>query len=287
MFCALNKGGIVQVVLISLVSILLFQGVLLVLSAISTVFLELNSGFLTWIDVASKAATVAVFLWAVHTFISQKKDKEKEEKYTRLKDLSYRLIDYVGRSDFTVTKNSASILIAYLDAIITEASQGEIAIEHLKEKKLALDVTYETLKRTSLKEALGLDGSQDYFEIIETLEDLYSSSDKLANFDSEMMSLIEQRRRRSTNMAISMPSSGLQLWQILKILSLVLERKEDELEDELTSKPEVIGSRRHQLPVLYAIYYVYSNGTLHIDSDDNFTFTTSGMLMACERENSL
>lgn len=275
------------VVIISLVSILLFQGVLLVLSAISTVFLELNSGFLTWIDVASKAATVAVFLWAVHTFISQKKDKEKEEKYTRLKDLSYRLVDYVGRPDFTLTKNSASILIAYLDAIFTEARQGNVATEHLKEKKLALDVTYETLKRTSLNEALGLDGSQDYFEIIETLEALYSSSNKLANFDSEMMSFIKQRTRRSTNMSISMPSNSLQLWQILKILSLVMEREEKELEDELMSKPKGISSLHYQLPVLYAIYYVYSNGTFHIASDDNFTFTTSGMIMACERENCL
>jgi hypothetical protein len=277
----------VQVVIISLVSILLFQGVLVVLSAISTVFVELNSGFLTWIDVASKAATVAVFLWAVHTFISQKKDKEKEQKYTRLKDLSYRLIDYVGRPDFTVTKNSASILIAYLEAIITEASQGDVATEHLKEKKLALDVTYETLKRTSLNEALGLDGSQDYFEIIEMLKALYSSSDKLANFDSEMMSCIEQRRRRSINMKINMPSNSLQQWQILKILSLVLEQEEDELEEELISKPKGIDSRHYQLPVLYAIYYVYSNGTLHIASDDNFTFTTSGMPIACEYENCL
>lgn len=53
------------------------------------------------------------------------------------------------------------------------------------------------------------------------------------------------------------------------------------------SKPKGIGSRHYQLPVLYAIYYVYSNGKLHIASDDNFTFTTSGMLMACERENCL
>ncbi|KVX02367.1 hypothetical protein [Shewanella frigidimarina] len=84
-----------------------------------------------------------------------------------------------------------------------------------------------------------------------------------------------------------MPSNSLQLWQILKILSLVLEQEEDELEEELMSKSKGIGSRHHQLPVLYAIYYVYSNGVFHIDRDDNFTFTTSGMIMACERENCL
>ena len=128
------RGGSVQIVMISLVSILLFQGVLLVLSAVSIVFIELNTGFATLIDIASKAATVAVFLWAVHTFITQQKDKKREDKYARLKELSYRLMDYVGRSDFVLNKNSASILIAYLDSIIDEVSQNEVATEHLKEK---------------------------------------------------------------------------------------------------------------------------------------------------------
>lgn len=126
-----------QIVMISLVSILLFQGVLFVLSAVSTVFIELNTGFATLIDIASKAATVAVFLWAVHTFITQQKDKKREDKYARLKDLSYRLMDYVARSDFVLNKNSASILIAYLDSIIDEVSQNEVATEHLKEKKVS------------------------------------------------------------------------------------------------------------------------------------------------------
>lgn len=276
-----------QIVIISLVSILLFQGVLLALSAVSTVFIELDTGFTTLIDIASKAATVAVFLWAVHTFITQQKDKKREGKYTRLKDLSYRLMDYVGRSDFVLNKNSASILIAYLDAIIDEVSQNEVAPEHLKEKKLAFDVTYETLKRTSLKEALGLEAPQDYDEIVGAITRVYSNSEGLTEFDPEMLRTIRERTRKSTNMLMNIPSQSLQLWQILKILSLVLEQGEDILEEELMREPTSIVDRHHQLPVLYAIYYVYSNGTFHIGSDDSFTFSTSGMLMACERVNCL
>lgn len=85
-------------------------------------------------------------------------------------------MDYVARSDFVLNKNSASILIAYLDSIIDEVSQNEVATEHLKEKKLAFDVTYETLKRTSLKEALGLDALQDYDEIVDAITRVYSKS---------------------------------------------------------------------------------------------------------------
>ncbi|EGR5013354.1 hypothetical protein CGT94_18430 [Vibrio metoecus] len=276
-----------QIVIISLVSILLFQGVLVVLSAVSTVFIELNSGFAILIDIASKAATIAVFLWAVHTFITQQKDKKREDKYARLKDLSYRLIDYVGRSDFALNKNSASILIAYLDTIIDEISQNEVAQEHLKEKKLAFDVTYETLKRTSLKEALGLDAPQKYNDIVDTITRVYSNSECLTAFDPEMLLTIRERSRKSTNMLMNIPSQSLQLWQILKILSLVLDQDEDIIEEELMREPICISDRHHQLPVLYAIYYVYSNGRFHIDSDDSFTFSTSGMTMACKRVNCL
>lgn len=276
-----------QIVMISLVSILLFQGVLLVLSAVSIVFIELNTGFATLIDIASKAATVAVFLWAVHTFITQQQDKKREGKYARLKELSYRLMDYVGRSDFVLNKNSASILIAYLDSIIDEVSQNEVATEHLKEKKLAFDVTYETLKRTSLKEALGLDALQDYDEIVDAITRVYSNSECLTEFDPEMLRTIRERARKSTNMSMNIPSQSLQLWQILKILSLVLEQDEDIVEEELIREPISIIDRHHQLPVLYAIYYVYSNGRFYIDSDDSFTFSTSGMVMACERVNCL
>ncbi|EOW9192587.1 hypothetical protein ACOA8B_003523 [Vibrio cholerae] len=276
-----------QIVIISLVSILLFQGVLVVLSAVSTVFIELNSGFAILIDIASKAATIAVFLWAVHTFITQQKDKKREDKYARLKDLSYRLIDYVGRSDFALNKNSASILIAYLDTIIDEISQNEVAQEHLKEKKLAFDVTYETLKRTSLKEALGLDAPQKYNDIVDTITRVYSNSECLTAFDPEMLLTIRERSRKSTNMLMNIPSQSLQLWQILKILSLVLEQDEDIIEEELMREPICISDRHHQLPVLYAIYYVYSNGRFHIDSDDSFTFSISGMTMACKRVNCL
>ncbi|EGU6977740.1 hypothetical protein D5E85_21005 [Vibrio parahaemolyticus] len=276
-----------QIVMISLVSILLFQGVLFVLSAVSTVFIELNTGFATLIDIASKAATVAVFLWAVHTFITQQKDKKREDKYARLKDLSYRLMDYVARSDFVLNKNSASILIAYLDSIIDEVSQNEVATEHLKEKKLAFDVTYETLKRTSLKEALGLDALQDYDEIVDAITRMYSKSECLTEFDPEMLRTIRERTRKSTNMSMNIPSQSLQLWQILKILSLVLEQDEDIIEEELIREPTSVIDRHYQLPVLYGIYYVYSNGTFHIDSDDSFTFSTSGMVMACERVNCL
>jgi len=46
-----------------------------VYKAVSIVFIELNTEFATLINIASKAATVAVFLWAVNTFITQKKEK--------------------------------------------------------------------------------------------------------------------------------------------------------------------------------------------------------------------
>lgn len=116
---------------------------------------------------------------------------------------------------------------------------------------------------------------------------MYSNSECLTEFDPEMLRTIRERTRKSTNMSMNIPSQSLQLWQILKILSLVLEQDEDIVEEELIREPVSIIDRHHQLPVLYAIYYVYSNGRFHIDSDDSFTFSTSGMVMACERVNCL
>ena len=66
-----------RIILIVFFSILLFQGILVVFSGVALVFSELNNGFSLLIDVASKAAAVAVFFWAIHTFINQQKDKER------------------------------------------------------------------------------------------------------------------------------------------------------------------------------------------------------------------
>lgn len=58
------------------IGMILFQGVLFSISGLSVIFNELNNGFIGFVDVASKVATISVFVWAVHTFIEQQRMKK-------------------------------------------------------------------------------------------------------------------------------------------------------------------------------------------------------------------
>ena len=265
------------------IGMILFQGVLFAISGISVIFNELNIGFIGFVDVASKIATISVFVWAVHTFIEQQRAKKNDDKYLRLKDLSYRIIEYVGNEKFILNKNTASILIAYLEAIKEEKEAEELTSFHLKEHKLSLNVTYEALKKTTLKEVLGIDEENDYRRIVEKLKSIYSDYEQLTNFDRDFVERLDDRRRKCTNMEINVPSFGVQLWQIKKIMSLVLECEEVLMEEELSRGVNSILDRHHHFPVLYAIYYIYENGIVHVNELDEISFSTDGILMACSR----
>lgn len=272
-----------QVALFIFIGMVIFQGILFAISGVSVIFKDLNNGFIGFVDVTSKIATISVFVWAVHTFIEQRKTKRNDDKYLRLKDLSYRIIDYVGNETFIFNKNTASILIAYLEAIKEEKETEEITSSHLKEHKLSLNVTYEALKKITLKEVFDIDEKNDYRKIVEKLKSIYSDYDQLVKFDCDFVERLNFRRRKSTNMGINVPSFGVQLWQIKKIMSLVLECDEDLIEEELSRGVSSILDRHHHFPVLYAIYFIYENGIVHVDDDDQISFSTNGVLMACSR----
>jgi len=251
------------------------------LSGVSSIFKEVSSGFTLFIDTASKGATVAVFIWAVFLFLEQRKEKKEDVSLQRLKELSFRLIDFVGNANFSLNKNSANILITYLSALKSENKSSTDA--HLKEYKLALDIVYESLKSTNLVDILGVDSPAIYSDVLDTLTRYYSDSEKLIEIDADLVERIDSGDINNTNYGISVPSNGLRLWQIEKIMSYLLEVSEGVIQKELERKPNSIIDRHHHFPTLYAFYYFYTEGILHVSKSKSFSFSTGGILMACER----
>ncbi|WP_182037445.1 hypothetical protein [Vibrio diabolicus] len=270
-------------ILIPLISIVLFQGILFVVSGASAVFKDVNEGFSLFIDTASKGATIAVFIWAIFLFIEQRKDKQQDLSLQRLKELSFRLIDFIGSSSFSLNKNSANILITYLSTLKSEAESNHTTSAHLKEYKLALDIVYESLKATNLVDIVGVESSPSYSEILDTLTKYYSDISKLSEIDHDLAERIETGDLSNTNYGISVPSQGVRLWQIKTIMSYLLEVDEGIIESELERKPNSIIDRHHHFPTLYAFYHFYTEGLLHVSKDKDLSFSLSGLLMACER----
>ncbi|MCM0148653.1 hypothetical protein KCN56_08790 [Photobacterium galatheae] len=270
-------------ILIPLISIVLFQGILFVVSGVSAVFKDINEGFTLFIDTASKGATIAVFIWAVFLFIEQRKDKQQDLSLQRLKELSFRLIDFIGSSSFSLNKNSANILITYISTLKSEAESKHSTSAHLKESKLAIDIVYESLKATNLVDIVGVESATSYSETLDTLTKYYSDISKLAEIDNNLAKRIESGDLTNTNYAIGVPSQGVQLWQIKQIMSYLLEVDEGIIESELKRQPNSIMDRHHHFPTLYAFYHFYTKGLLHVSKEQSFSFSLGGLLMACER----
>lgn len=283
MLGVIRKRKIVSKFLVPLLSIVLFQGILFLLSGVMLVFRDVSDGFTLFIDTAAKAATVSVFIWAVFLFLEQRKEKRVDVSLQRLKELSFRLIDFIGNAHFSLNKNSANILITYLSALKSETENRASTDAHLTEYKLALDIVYESLKSTSLKDIVGVDSSIDYGDVIDTLTNYYSKSESLIEIDKDLMQRIERGDINNTNYHINVPEQGLRLWQIEIIMSYLLEVNEDAIKKELEHKPNSMLDRHHHFPTLYAFYYFYTKGTLYVSKNKSILFSMNGLLMACER----
>ena len=268
-----------QVTLFIVIGMVIFQGILLLTSGVFVIVDDVNNGFFRLVDVTSKIATISVFVWAMHTYIEQRKTKRSDDKYLRLKDLSNRLIDYVSTENFIFNNNVASILIAYLEAIKeeTETETEMITSSHLKEYKLSLAVTYEVLKKITLKEVLDINEENNYIKIVKKIKSIYSDYEQLVKFDYDFSVRLNSPHKKTTSMKINVPSYGVQLWQIKKIMSLVLECDEDLVEKELSRGFNSTSGRHHQFPVLYAIYYVYENGVIHVSNGGQISFFINEM----------
>ncbi|EPW6560896.1 hypothetical protein ACWOKL_004244 [Vibrio vulnificus] len=273
-----------KTVIITLLSILLFQGILVVFSGASVVFNDLNGGFTLFVDVASKGATIGVFIWAVFLFQEQRKEKKADTSLQRSKDLSFRLIDFVGSSNYSLNKNSANVLIAYLSSLKAEVGNKNSTETHLKEYKLALDIVNESLKVVTLRDIIGVESENDYDGVIETLTAQYKVQDSLKAIDPDLCRRIESGEISNTNFSINPPDSALRLWQIEEIMKYVFEATEEQVVESLEREPNCFTDKHHHIPVLFAYYYFYTEGILHVSKDKTWSFSTNGILMACERE---
>jgi len=244
-----------------------------ILILIGSALYILYNDFTSFADLASKIATVFVLFWAVFTYREQQQDKKRSEKNQRLKELSFRLIDYIGYSTFSLNKNSANILITYLEAIKEEADETDVTSGQLKEYKLALSFSYETLKNTSLMDVISVESKNDYDEVIKVLTKIYSDPDQLRKIDPEFNQTLQQSPRESALHKISQPSGIICLWQITKIMALLLEVEESELHKELSRGRQSMFDRHHHFPVLYALYYFYTHGGTFVEENGDYDFS--------------
>ncbi|MDD9197490.1 hypothetical protein PVK62_16820 [Aliivibrio sp. S3MY1] len=255
------------VIIIVLLSVVLFQGVLVVISGLSSVFGELSNGFNIFVDNMAKLSTVAVFFWALYLFQEQRRQKEEDTSLLRLKDLSFRLIDYVGDSKFSFNQGTANILITYLSALKQEADGKNSSQTHLKEYKLALDIVNESLKHTELKDIIGVKSEGKYNNVLEALSEQYLSIDSLTIFDPEIIERIKRENGSGVHYGISVPRGGVRLYQIEKIMAYLQEVDEEVVIEHLKRKPYELGDKHHLFPVIYAYYYFYTNSYLKLSND--------------------
>ncbi len=249
------------------------KNIIIIISILIVIGGTLSIGFILFVDLASKIATVLVLFWAVHTYSDQRQFMMQSKKNQRLKDLSFRLIDYVGNSTFSLNKNSANILITYLEAVKEEASESVTTSEQIKEYKLALNFTLQSLMPTTLMDVLSLESISDYDEVINVLTMIYSDSDKLREFDLWFYRRLQESPRSSALHGINVPSGLICLWQIKKIMALLLEVEESEIHKELSRGRQSMFDRHHHFPVLYALYYFYTHGGTFVEENGDYDFS--------------
>lgn len=256
-----------------------------ILILVGSVLYILYNDFTSFADLASKIATVFVLFWAVFTYREQQQDKKRSEKNQRLKELSFRLIDYIGHSTFSLNNNSANILITYLEAIKEEADETDVTSGQLKEYKLALSFSYETLKNTSLMDVISVESKNDYYEVIKVLTKIYSDPDQLSKLDPEFYQTLQQSPRGSAHHRIGEPSGIICKSQIKKIMALLLEVEESEIHKELSRGIQFMFDRHHHFPVLYALYYFYTHGYIFVEENGDYTVTTDNptYIRPCKR----
>jgi hypothetical protein len=237
-------------------------------------------GLSSVIESLSHIATVGVFGWAVWTFREQQIDKRKDDDLKRANSYSVRTINYVANKDFSLTKNTATVLISYLAVLSSEISDKNVVDDVKKEVYLAMMTVRESLKNTSLKSIIGHEYHGDYHEIIVELKKLYSDPVLLKGFDKEFYSRTHLADRHPSNYRLKPPSDAVNLHQIESLIELVFSLSEEESCEELKSSPDFFG-RAHHYPALYAVYYFYENGIVWIGSDGNSEVYFDGILRPC------
>lgn len=247
---------------------LLVVSVTILGSAACQVVLSLEGGFVKFVDIMSKIATVGVFVWAVYMYKENQNSKKEEKINSHINEFSTQIELIVQTKDYISNRSRLSILIRKLEEL-KKYCQLLNSDESNSKLKLILDVVCEQLKDVGLNDILGISSGDGFYENLEILEKIYSNRDSMREFDKGFSEYIERAAKKSpTTCCINAPPWSIQLWQVSKLVSLVFEVSEKEARKRLLEEPQILIGVAHHISGIFAFYKFYEDGTISIDKND-------------------
>lgn len=257
---------------IAILLALIFWAYLHLAAATSLVYSMLENGFLTFIDVASKIATVGTFIWAILTLSSQRKSSRELES----EKIERKIVDLISAEDFRLRRSSARVLIYYIYSINSYSDTASF--------KNTKPIFEEYLAGLSIFDLLDIVGSIEkvdtsYAESIKIIKNSYEALGAHAKLDPRLVRTIAPDR----NFSINPPMYCLDLWQVIDLLSFVLDQSQEEVETLLSHDPTGMSDPHHRFPALFAYHHFYG-GTNNLWVREDGSFVVSDVLFDHSRK---
>ena len=258
---------------IAILLAIVFWAWLYLTSATSYMFCMLENGFSSFVDVASKIATVGTFIWAVLTLKGQR-TAARELEAERLEE---KIIGLLSSKDFKLHRSSASILIHYIGLINSYSDTRALITTR--------PIVEEYLSTLEVSNILNIDNPLDsissYSSAVTCIKQSYENIQRNPRLDSRLA----QRLIARVNIGINPPGHCMSLWQIVDLLAFVLNSEKSAVVSILESQPSALTDPHHRFPSLFAYYYFYDN-TQYISFKSDGTLIVSGTILDQARSDS-
>lgn len=242
-------------------------------SATSYMFNMLENGFSSFVDVASRIATVGTFIWAVLTLKGQR-TAARELKAERLEE---KIIGLLSSKDFKLHRPSARILIHYLGLMNSYSdTRAPITTRPIIEEYLS---TLEIFNLLNIDNSL--DSIPDYSAALNYIKQSYENIKRNPRLDSRLV----QRLSAGSNSVINPPEHCISLCQIVDLIAFVLNKEKSVVSSTLESQPSALTDPHHSFPALFAYYYFYKNTPMLSFKSDG-TLTVSELILDQARSDS-
>lgn len=251
---------------------IIFWGWLHLIAATSYVYSMLENGFSSFVDIASKIATVGTFIWAALTLKGQRTTARESEA----ERVEGKIIDLLSSKDLKLRRTNARILIHYLD--LMNSYSDTLA------SMVARPIIEEYLSTLKISDLLDVDDSfEDPSGFYCSIEGIKRSYENLKH-NPKLDSRLEKRLRTGINIAIKPPGHCIDLWQIVDLLSFILNRDQAVIPSILDSPPSVLTDPHHRFAALFAYYHFYNNySSISLKSDG--ALSVSEFILDQPREN--
>lgn len=234
-------------------------------------FHMLESGFSSFVDVASKIATVGTFIWAVLTLKGQR-TAARESEAERLEE---KIIGLLSSKEFKIHRSSARVLIHYLDLINLYSDSQAL--------KITRPIVEEYFSAIKISDLLDIEDSLENLSGYQATIDCVERSYENLQGNSRLDARLAQGLIPGINVVINPPEQCIDLWQIVDLLSFALNRDRSIVASVLESQLSALTDPHHRFPALFA-YYNFYNGTPNISLKSDGTLTVSRLILDQPRE---